>query len=329
MILNKKHYQLIGKFKKIAKKNIFFKYAVAVFLFFHISIGSFFVNHKKAVCGIAGGGLLILVLLFTVSGISKIHSMNNPFPVRKECVVEEEKKVAPERVNERKILLTGVPAEDDGKDADGSEELTEKNREEVCKETEKKPQFSKNDWNLILINKNHPIPDDYQFTLGTIRGNMRCDERIIEPLTQMIAHAEEDGIHLSVCSPYRDMERQSYLFERKIKSYRRKGMSYLKAYQMSSQTVTVPGASEHQVGLAVDINCDSYWKLDEGFADTDAGRWLADHSWEHGFILRYPKEKEDITGIQYEPWHFRYVGMEAAEIIAKNKITLEEFIEEL
>ena len=106
-------------------------------------------------------------------------------------------------------------------------------------------------------------------------------------------------------------------------------MSYIEAYRLSSQAVTVPGASEHQIGLALDIICNEYTSLTEGFGDTEAGKWLAENSYRYGFILRYPKGKEYITGIEYEPWHFRYVGVEAATVITKAGITLEEFWEDL
>lgn len=192
-----------------------------------------------------------------------------------------------------------------------------------------KGQLSKDDWQLVLINKHHSIPDDYTFTLGTIKGNMQCDERIIPELMEMLQAAKEDGVSLIICSPYRDINRQQVLFERKIKAYMKQGYSYLEAYQISSQTVTVPGASEHQIGLAIDFLCKGYSSLNEGFEDTEGGRWLAEHSYEYGFILRYPKGKEYITGIEYEPWHFRYVGKEAATIITEDELTLEEFVEEL
>lgn len=188
--------------------------------------------------------------------------------------------------------------------------------------------FSKEDWKLVLINKQHPIPDEYEFTLGTIKtvkGNMKCDERIIEELLGMMQAAKADGVNLAICSPYRDMNRQEVLFERKIKAYMDKGMSYMDAYSLSSQAVTVPGASEHQIGLAIDIISDTYWTLDEGFGETDAGMWLEEHCSEYGFILRYPKGKEYITSIEFEPWHFRYVGREAAVIIMEEGLCLEEF----
>lgn len=191
--------------------------------------------------------------------------------------------------------------------------------------------FSADDWRLVLINKQHSIPEDYSFTFGTIntlKGKMQCDERIIEDLSDMLTAAKEEDVSLMICSPYRDLEYQKTLFNRKINRYLKKGMSYVEAYRLSSQVVTVPGASEHQIGLALDIVCNNYRDLDEGFGDTDAGIWLAENSYKYGFILRYPKGKEQITGIEYEPWHFRYVGVEAATVMTRDGMTLEEFWEE-
>jgi D-alanyl-D-alanine carboxypeptidase len=192
--------------------------------------------------------------------------------------------------------------------------------------------LSKDDWRLILINKQHSIPDDYTFTFGTIstlKGTMKCDERIISDLLEMLQGAKDDGINLQICSPYRDMDRQVYLFDKKITTYMKQGMSYMDAYALTAQAVTVPGASEHQIGLALDIVSDSYAYLNEGFGETEAGKWLAEHGCEYGFILRYPKGKEYITGIEYEPWHFRYVGREAATIMTEEDLTLEEFVASL
>lgn len=193
-------------------------------------------------------------------------------------------------------------------------------------------EFDKNDWRLLLINKQHPVPEDYEVELGninTMKGVMKCDARIIDDLLSMLQAAKEDGIHLQICSPYRDYAYQEMLFDRKINMYMGAGYSYMEAYILGSQVVTVPGASEHQLGLALDIVCSTYTALDEGFGDTDAGKWLQEHSREYGFILRYPKGKEYITGIDFEPWHFRYVGVEAATVIMDEGITLEEFVERL
>lgn len=189
----------------------------------------------------------------------------------------------------------------------------------------KEQSFDSDDWKLVLVNKQHPIPDDYSFELGTISGNMRCDERIINPLVDMLRAARADGVNLIVCSPYRDIDRQTMLFSNKVGRYMDGGLSYMDAYNLASQAVTVPGSSEHQIGLAVDIITDGYSTLDEGFGDTAAGKWLAANSSTYGFILRYPEGKEKITSIEYEPWHFRYVGVDAATVIADNDLCLEEF----
>lgn len=189
--------------------------------------------------------------------------------------------------------------------------------------------FSKDDWNLVLVNKQHPISPDFPVELGVISGTMECDARIIEDWYAMKAAAAEDGVTIIAASPYRAYDRQVYLFDKKVKTYMSKGMNYLEAYKNASQIVNIPGCSEHQTGLALDIISDTHSKLNEAFAKTDAGKWLAKHCQDYGFILRYPKGKEYVTSIDYEPWHFRYVGVEAAKIIMEEGITLEEFVERL
>lgn len=187
--------------------------------------------------------------------------------------------------------------------------------------------FSADDWRLTLVNKQHPISDDYSFELGKLSGNMQCDQRIIEDLLLMMQAASDDGVSLVICSPYRDLNKQEILFERKINLYMQSGYSYIDAYRAASMIVTVPGASEHQIGLALDLISKDYVTLDEGFEDTDAGKWLYANCAQYGFVLRYPKGKEYITSIEYEPWHFRYVGREAAKVIMEENLCLEEFWE--
>ena len=197
--------------------------------------------------------------------------------------------------------------------------------EELETETEQVPEFDSSDWRLVLVNKQHPIPEDYSFKLGAIRGDMKCDERIVSDLLSMLQAARGDGINLAVRSPYRTLDRQEYLFGRKINRYMAQGYSYMEAYKTASLTVTIPGSSEHQIGLALDITSDTHESLDAAFGDTNAGKWLAEHSCEYGFILRYPDGKEYITGIEFEPWHFRYVGKDAATVMVRDNICLEEF----
>ena len=189
--------------------------------------------------------------------------------------------------------------------------------------------FSADDWNLMLVNKQHPIPDDYTFETAQISsGGKLCDKRILSSLKQMFEAAEADGVTLIVCSPYRSNNRQEMLFERKVDSYLDKGYDYMQSYALASQAVTIPGSSEHEIGLALDIITDGYSSLDEGFGDTPAGKWLAKNSYKYGFVVRYLKGKEEITGIEYEPWHIRYVGTAAATVMYEEGICLEEFWDE-
>lgn len=189
--------------------------------------------------------------------------------------------------------------------------------------------FDKTAWNLILVNKTNPIPDDYEVPLTTLKGNMQCDERVLDSLSSMLKAASNAGHGVFVCSPYRDYQLQTVLFDRKINLYMSYGYSYMEAYKITSTKVIVPGASEHQLGIAFDIVSNDHAVLDYEFGDTSSGKWLKEHCAEYGFILRYPRGKEHITSIEYEPWHFRYVGVEAATIIMEEGITLEEFIEGL
>lgn len=187
--------------------------------------------------------------------------------------------------------------------------------------------FNKDAWELVLINKQHPLPSDYQIQLESIKENMKCDKRIIDLLLLMINDASKDGVVLNVCSPYRDHNRQVMLFNKKIKNYMKDGYSYKDAYMLTAQVVTIPGSSEHEAGLSIDFNTYSYLSLDEGFENTNAGTWLKNNAYKYGFILRYPNDKEDITGIEYEPWHYRFVGVDAAYYIYSHNLCLEEFNE--
>ena len=231
--------------------------------------------------------------------------------------------------NVDKYFLNEILEENSSTDSEAIREKEKNNESETTDlSVSKEIDFDAEDWKLVLINKQHPIPEDYSFSFGpikTVKGDMECDERIIEELLQMMQAASEEGVNLAICSPYRDLSYQEYLFNRKIKAYMKKGMSYMEAYTLSSQAVTVPGASEHQIGLAIDFISDNYCTLDEGFAETNAGIWLEQHCAEYGFILRYPKGKEMITSIEFEPWHFRYVGKDAAMVIMEEEICLEEF----
>ena len=185
--------------------------------------------------------------------------------------------------------------------------------------------FNLDDWNLILVNKDNPLEADIDCKMKSFDG-FDVDERIYDELDAMFKAAKEDGINLFMSSGFRNYNTQTYLYEKKINYFKRLGYSLDDATKIASMKVTPPLTSEHETGLAADILSYSHNCMDSSFGDCDAGVWLKEHCFEYGFILRYPEGKEDITKIQYEPWHFRYVGKEAAEFIYINDLTLEEFV---
>lgn len=181
-------------------------------------------------------------------------------------------------------------------------------------------------WCLILTNAEYPVPENYTVELKTVPGTEQTvDARIYDPLMSMLEAMRTEGLSPVVCSGYRTLDKQEKLFNRKVQSYVRRGSSKAEAYELARRTISIPGSGEHCLGLAVDFFTKSYHKLEREFEDTPEGIWLMAHAQEYGFILRYPDGREDITGIEYEPWHYRYVGVEAARYIMEHNLTLEEF----
>lgn len=207
------------------------------------------------------------------------------------------------------------------------EEETESSEDaEESKDSQDTVKIDPDDWRLMLVNKQNPVPEGFDVKLANINGSQYADSRIIPNIYRMIDAASADGVDLMICSAYRSYDRQRTLFNNKINKLMASGMTYLESYKVGSMSVTVPGTSEHHLGLALDILTGSYTGMDDGFGDTKAGKWLAKNSADYGFILRYPKGKENITGIIYEPWHFRYVGVKYAKDITEKGVCLEEYL---
>ncbi len=183
-------------------------------------------------------------------------------------------------------------------------------------------------WNMVLVNWQNEMEEGYEPELAELEKNYYVDERILDAAKQMLADAEKEGLHVILCSAYRSVERQESLFNESMKKMINSGMSYVEAYQETSKSIAVPGTSEHALGLALDLISNQYDELDEGQEDTEEAKWLAENCYKYGFILRYPPEKTVITGIIYEPWHYRYVGVEDATKITELGITLEEYLGE-
>ena len=181
-------------------------------------------------------------------------------------------------------------------------------------------------WYLTLVSKEHPLDLIWDITTMPLSNGLLIDSRIYDSLTAMLNDCKAEGLDPIVCSAYRTVERQTELFEAKIDVFMRDGLSYDEAYLAASRIVAIPGTSEHNLGLCVDICAASYQLLDDAQAETAEQLWLMEHCAEYGFILRYPKGKEEITGIIWEPWHYRYVGIDAARAIEEYGLCLEEYL---
>jgi len=196
-------------------------------------------------------------------------------------------------------------------------------------EPEPEPIDHSADWRLILASPASPV--GYEFTppeLEDVQG-FWVDSRIAQPLREMIAAAASDGVELMVVSGYRPAYRQRELHYRQIERFMGYGQSRAEAVATASTIVLPPGTSEHQTGLAVDIVTPAHQMLNDYFADTPAGRWLAENSWRHGFNLRYPRDSMHITGVIFEPWHFRYVGREHAQAMFEGGYVFECYLRDV
>ncbi len=182
------------------------------------------------------------------------------------------------------------------------------------------------DWRLLLVNAGNPLPEAYQTELASLKNGLQVDVRIYDDLNAMLGDCWKAGLRPVVCSAYRSQATQTRLYREKIARLRAQGFSKEAAAAEAGRWVAVPGTSEHQTGLALDLVSLDYQLLDEKQAETPEQQWLMAHSWEYGFILRYPTEKSALTGIGYEPWHYRYVGREAAAAIHRRGICLEEYL---
>ena len=184
--------------------------------------------------------------------------------------------------------------------------------------------------NLTLVNKDHEVPEDYEYDIVDTEGGYRIDSMAKKQLEAMMEACREAGCDPVICSAYRTHELQQELYDNEAQPYLDQGMDEDEAYAKAGESVARPGTSEHECGLAVDIIDAGYQVLDDKQEETETQQWLMKHCQEYGFILRYPNGMTDKTGIIYEPWHYRYVGKNHAEYIMAHKdMCFEDYIEEL
>lgn len=180
------------------------------------------------------------------------------------------------------------------------------------------------EWNLILVNKDNPIPKNYHIEFTLLSNGERVDSRIYPDLQEMFDEARTSGLQLFVREGYRTGDEQRQIFEDKIEAYRNEGHSKSESRKLAEEWVAAPGTSEHEIGLAVDINADTSVSSRD-----DVYLWLRNNAHRFGFILRYPQGKQDWTGVEYEPWHFRYVGKDAALEMYQQDLCLEEYLQSI
>ncbi len=183
-----------------------------------------------------------------------------------------------------------------------------------------KPDIDITEWKYVLANQTHLLSKDFTPEVTQLENGHYFDSRAVDALKAFIQGARDAGLSVYLTSSYRPYSTQEYLFEKKVAEY---GGDR----ETAARIVAIPGSSEHQTGLAADI-CDQYYEyMNESLANTALSKWMKEHCAEYGFILRFPEDKQEITGIMFEPWHFRYVGEEAAAYIMEKGLCLEEFVE--
>ena len=179
-------------------------------------------------------------------------------------------------------------------------------------------------WELVLVNRDNYIPDDYEMDLMELSNGQKIDSRIYPYLQEMFDDARNAGVYPFVRDGYRTAEEQQQILDDKIAAYRSEGYTKHMAEETAMEWGALPGTSEHQLGLAVDINADT-----SKCSRDDVYNWLLENSYKYGFIQRYPSGKTSITGVANEPWHYRYVGKKAAEEIHQSGMCLGEYVENL
>ena len=201
---------------------------------------------------------------------------------------------------------------------DPTETLTEMPSSE---ESDSTPEGTDADWNLRLVNGENLVPEDYQVELTQLSNGKSVDTRIYPSLQKMFDAARSEGIYPIVREGYRTREEQQALMDEKIAAFEAEGNSNEQAQELAKGWVAVPGTSEHQLGIAIDINGDGANSSSEVVYE-----WLANNAYKYGFILRYPADKVEITNTQFEPWHYRYVGEKEASEIHSQGVCLEEYL---
>lgn len=268
----------------------------------------------------AAAGFLFLVLL-TI----QVNRVTAVTPTKNGNIARSTDQTVTSAITESSSQASMGSAEDAQEQAAVSDEVNEENF----------PTVSLDDWSLVLVGPSNKIEKEIaQKDLGKLSNGYLVDQRIVSAYEKLADAAKAAGHPLAMVSAYRSVAYQEEIFNANVNTLMSQGHTKEEAIRITKLTFTEPGYSEHHTGLAVDVVDQDWYQnhtgelLNEGFGDTDGGKWLQAHAREYGFIIRYPKGKHDITQIDYEPWHLRYVGVEVATYIEEHEMTFEEFLEE-
>lgn len=301
---------------------------------------------KKSTNGVkifCGSTVILFLAVYLMSGLPKIKTV----PENEDDLTDpagtdvQTSETLPVSSEDEAVTMPNenYTGEDDPMQTEMTDESSEE--EETLPEDDGEPKpladDADNTWAMFLVNQKNQVSKEYSDGIETARvyensyRSYEMDSRMSEFLKQMISAADEDGIQLIVMSAYRSYEYQQNNFDNSVQQrIDERGMTREEAEADTLKEVQLPGFSEHNAGIAADImSVEEISMDDDRFKNTEAYAWLSEHAAEYGFILRYPEGKEDITGIVFEPWHYRFVGVYYANLIKDKGITLEEFFEEM
>lgn len=240
------------------------------------------------------------------------------------------------RINEQVSETTATDQEDSestnsNQSKEETDSVTEEEKDHLALIESLPENVSTKDWNLILVNNWNPLPDDFEPDLVEVEPDKQIDRRIVNAYENWTAAAESAGYNLYLASGYRSVERQQNNYDRSINQYVQEGYTKEEAVEKTEEYIAIPKRSEHHTGLAIDI-VDQEWiaegnGLTPDYDTQESQKCLINTMGDYGFILRYPEDKKEVTDINYESWHFRYVGEENARFIIDHNLALEEYIE--
>ena len=284
-------------------------------------------RRSRAIRRVAG---LTAVVCLVVGGAAFLLNRKAPVPSASAAGAP-----ASSAASETNGLLTDLmfPSSTAGPTGAAASEGAEESRDNALGLTKAEAAAMLADPMMVLVNHTNKMPDNYTFDTKECGSQTAVNKTLQTPacdaFLEMQKAAAADGVTVWMQSGYRSVKYQTGLYERKTKYYTDRGYDTATAKEMAAAVVNPPGYSEHNCGLAADLNSPEHTGLDEGFENTTAFRWLCEHAVEYGFILRYPKGAEDKTEITYEPWHWRYVGRENAAKISASGLCFEDYIAQL